>query len=76
VHIDRLLHPERHPRPRKEVPTFTDWFEGRFWREWVVARKNKPSEVESKESIFNTHLKDAFGEMHLDEIDVRGFART
>jgi integrase len=41
----------------------------------VVARKNKPSEVESKKSIFKIHLKDAFGEMYLDEIDVGAIAR-
>ena len=74
-HIDRLLHPERYPKPRKEVPTFAEWFEGRFWREWVVARKNKPSEVESKQSIFKIHLKKAFGEMYLDEVDVGAIAR-
>ncbi len=74
-HIDRIVHPERYPRPRKEVPTFEEWFQGRFWREWVVARKNKPSEVESKESVFKIHLKQAFGEMHLDEIDVGAIAR-
>lgn len=74
-HIDRLLHPERYPRPRKEVPTFDEWFNGRFWREWVVARKNKPSEVESKKSIYRVHLKDAFGDAYLDEIDVGAIAR-
>jgi hypothetical protein len=74
-HIDRLLHPERAPKPRKEVPTFKEWFEGRFWHEWVVSRKNKPSEVESKRSIFRVHLADAFGELPLDEIDVATIAR-
>jgi integrase len=74
-HIDRLLHPERAPKPRKEVPTFKQWFEGRFWHEWVVSRKNKPSEVESKRSIFRVHLADVFGELPLDEIDVATIAR-
>jgi hypothetical protein len=32
---------------RKEVPTFDKWFNGRFWREWVDSRKNKPSEAEA-----------------------------
>src|SRR5690349_8622338 len=31
----------------KEVtPTFAEWFSGRFWTEWVIARKNKPSSIE------------------------------
>src|SRR5262245_60993892 len=47
-HIDRTKHPERYPKPRREVPTFSEWFKGRFWREWVVARRNKPSEQSSK----------------------------
>lgn len=24
-HIDRVLHPERHPKPREEVMTFAEW---------------------------------------------------
>lgn len=47
--------------PQKvEVPTFTDWFKGRFWDEWVVGRKNKPTEVRSKNIIFDLHLKPRF----------------
>jgi len=53
---------------KKEVPTFEDWFEGRFWREWVVGRQNKPSERESKMSIFRVHLQPYFGKKRLDEI--------
>jgi len=68
AHIERVLHPERAPRPREEVPTFHDWFTGRFWREWVVGRKNKPTEVRSKETIYACHLRAAFGELRLDEI--------
>ncbi|MCU1278319.1 MAG: phage integrase family protein, partial [bacterium] len=49
--------------------TFAEWFKGRFWNEWVVGRKNKPSEVESKEGIYNFHLKPYFGSMQLDDID-------
>jgi integrase len=66
-HIERVLHPERVP-PRKETPTFAEWFEGRFWKEWVLGRKNKPSEVRSKNIIFNCHLEPRFGGMPLDEI--------
>ncbi|CAN5881360.1 hypothetical protein BH11MYX3_BH11MYX3_26510 [soil metagenome] len=66
-HIERLLHPERVPTT-KEVLTFDEWFNGRFWREWVVGRRNKPTEVTSKEIIYRCHLKEAFGELRLDEI--------
>jgi integrase len=74
-HIERVLHPERVPE-RKEIPTFDDWFTGRFWREWVVGRKNKPTEVASKQVIYKCHLKDAFGAKPLDKIgtgDVAAF---
>jgi hypothetical protein len=54
--------------PAKEVPTFDEWFTGRFWREWVVGRRNKPTEVKSKEYIYALHLKPAFGKLRLDQI--------
>ena len=66
-HIERTLHPERVPQP-KEVPTFAEWFKGRFWREWVIGRRNKPTEVKSKDFIYEGHLKPAFGALQLDEI--------
>src|SRR5215831_4840032 len=61
---------------KKEVPTFHEWFNGRFWREWVIARRNKPTEVRSKQYIYERHLKPAFGDVKLDEIhtsDVAAF---
>jgi len=67
-HIERTLHPERAGLKTKEVPTFHEWFTGRFWREWVVGRRNKPTEVKSKEVIYNCHLKGVFGDLRLDEI--------
>ena len=66
-HIERVLHPERVPQI-KEAPTFAEWFKGRFWREWVIGRRNKPTEVKSKDFIYEGHLKPAFGELRLDEI--------
>jgi integrase len=60
---------------KKEVPTFREWFKGRFWTEWVLARKNKPTEVRSKTIIFDNHLEPAFGDKRLDEIDVGTVAR-
>lgn len=68
-HIERILHPERVPKKR-EVMTFAEWFNGRFWKEWVVGRKNKPSEVREKKNIFACHLEKRFGAMPLDEITV------
>ncbi len=52
----------------EEVPTFDEWFNGRFWREWVVGRKNKHTEVISKQTIYECHLKDFFGPLRLDQI--------
>jgi integrase len=66
-HIDRILHPERQPQ-RKECPTLKEWFDGRFWNEWVLA-ENKPSERAAKRGIFDTHLGPFLGEMRLDEIN-------
>jgi integrase len=40
-----------------------------------VARKNKPTEVKSKEIIFRVHLEPAFGDVALDAIDVGSVAR-
>jgi integrase len=62
------------PPEKKEVPTFDEWFNGRFWLEWVIGRKNKPTEVRSKEIIYRVHLKKAFGHKRLDEIDVGAVA--
>jgi integrase len=66
-HIARVQKPTLETR-KKEVPTYDDWFNGRFWREWVVARKNKPTEVRSKKIIYRVHIKPVFGEMRLDKI--------
>jgi len=63
------------PPVEKEVPTFDEWFQGRFWNEWVVGRKNKPTEVRSKKIIYRIHLKDRLGDKRLDEIGVGEIAR-
>jgi integrase len=73
-HIERCLHPERVPL-RKGCPTFKEWFHGRFWTEWVLGRKNKPSEQREKTVIYDCHLGPRFGEMALDEITVAEVAR-
>lgn len=67
------------PAAEQAMPTFDEWFNGRFWNEWVISRKNKPSEVESKESIYRCHLKAVFGHRRLDAIrtaDVAAFKAT
>jgi integrase len=68
-HIERKLHPERVPT-RKETPTYHEWFHGRFWNEWVIGERNKPSEQIAKKSIYKQHLGPAFGELHVHEIGV------
>ncbi|HLL24953.1 MAG TPA: hypothetical protein VK427_22620 [Kofleriaceae bacterium] len=60
---------------KKELPTFTEWFNGRFWTEHVIAQDNKPSEVESKQSIMKIHLEPMFGSKRLDEIDIGSINR-
>jgi integrase len=55
------------------VPTFEDWFSGRFWNESVLGGPrgaNKASEQQSKRRIFRYYLKDFFGGIPLDKIDV------
>jgi integrase len=84
AHILRVLNPLP-DAVKKEVPTYEEWFWGsdstatepigRFWIEWVVARKNKPSEVESKQGIYTCHLRNAFGKLRLNEIDESAIAR-
>jgi len=63
------------PPVEKEVPTFDEWFNGRFWLEWVIGRKNKPTEVRSKQGAYRVHIKDRLGDKRLDEIDVGEIAR-
>jgi integrase len=69
AHIERVLSPAPDAPKPKEVPTFAEWFNGRFWDEWVVSRANKPSETESKRSIYEHHLRVPLGDLRLDQID-------
>ena len=68
-HIEQTLHQERTPSP-DDCPTYEGWFNGRFWREWVISERNKPSEQISKHSSFKDYPKPAFGPLRLDEIGV------
>jgi integrase len=53
---------------RKEAPTLNEWFNGFFWREWVVARRNKPSEMKAKETIYAKYLGPMLGRYRIDQI--------
>ena len=86
AHIQRVLEEFHNPTvKKKEVPTFAEWFmgdstdpgkpNGRFWIEWVIGRKNKPSSAEEKLGVYHVHLKDAFGRLPLDQIRVGEIAR-
>lgn len=66
--IREALAPKLVSPPKQEVPTFAEWFKGRFWREWVIGRRNKPTEVKSKDFIYEGHLKPTFGDLRLDQI--------
>lgn len=69
AHIRRLIEAVD-PKERKEVPTFEEWFLGRYMREWCEGQQNKPGTVFEKRSIFKHHLRGSFGPLRLDEIDV------
>ena len=73
AHIERVRNPQP-KKERKEVPKFGEWFRGRFWREWVVGRKNKPGEADEKMRVFESRLEKRFGERRLDEIGVAEIA--
>jgi integrase len=70
AHIERVRNPPPPAPEKREVPTFAEWFNGRYWREWVISRKNKPSTVEGKRSVYEHHLEPAFGRMPIDRIKV------
>src|SRR5450432_1097622 len=63
AHIERLLRGE--PPERKEAPRFEE-FAVDFLN--ISRAKNKPSEIDSKESILRVHLTPAFGKRRLDQI--------
>jgi integrase len=69
-HLLRLLEAARKPKPRKEMPTFEEWFLGRYMTEWCEGQQNKPGAVSEKRSIFEHHLRGHLGPLRLDEIDV------
>ena len=85
-HVDRVIRDWHSPAVEKrKVPTFAEWFwgedssaaepRGRFWIEWVIGQKNKPSEREAKRSIYLTHLQHALGALPLDAITTSEVAK-
>jgi integrase len=74
-HIDRTLEEFRNPQVKKEGPTFSSWFKGRFTDEWIVGRGNKPGEAVQKKLIFEGRLEPVFGHLRLDQIGVTEIAQ-
>jgi integrase len=70
AHIRRLIEAAANPQQRKEIPTFEEWFLGRYMKEWCEGQQNKPGTITEKRSIFRHHLRGFFGPLKLDEIDV------
>src|SRR5437016_3501632 len=68
--VERAFKGEDEPTEIEAMPTFEEWFNGRFWREWVVGRKNKPSEAAAKKNVFDNHLQKPFGTLRLNHIGV------
>jgi integrase len=54
------------PVQKKEVPTFDEWFNGRYMTDWCVV--NKTGTVAEKVGAYNFRLKKVFGHLRLDEI--------
>jgi integrase len=85
AHIERVLKGKPETAETKEVPSYGEWFwgsnpdaeepNGAFWLEWVVANKNKPSERESKISIYRHHLGPRFARLPIDRIDSQVVAK-
>lgn len=69
-HLLREIEAARKPKPRKEVPSFEEWFLGRYMKEWCEAQQNRLGTIVEKKSIFEHHLRGIIGPLRLDEIDV------
>jgi integrase len=73
---------------RGPIPTLDEWVygtanpndpkaepNGRYWEEWVISRKNKPSTVEAKKEIYRLHIHPELGSCRLDQIKSASVAR-
>lgn len=68
---EERLHIQRTKNPtvlKPAAPKFGEFFNGRFWQEWVIARKNKPGEMEEKKRVFERYLRPRFASKPLDGI--------
>ena len=68
--IASALRPVPEQPKKAQAPTYDEWFNGRFWKEWVIGERNKHSERLSKLSSYKMYLGPAFGKLRLDEIGV------
>ena len=66
-HIESLR--EQQSAEKEVELTFTQWFRGRVWSEWVIGEENKPGTREEKDSVFRVHLEPFFGDMRMHDID-------
>ena len=66
--IERVLRGPVVVPSKKEVPTFEDWFHGRFWTERLLSRQQSDGELENKRCIYKYHLGPFLGAMPLDTI--------
>ncbi len=66
--IELVLRAPTHEPARKEVPTFEEWFHGRFWTERLLSRQQSAGELANKECIYKYHLGPFFQAMRLDDI--------
>jgi integrase len=66
--IERVLREPADAPQKKEVPTFDEWFHGRFWTERLLSRQQSVGELENKRCIYKHHVGPFFGEMALDKI--------
>ena len=63
----------KEPEPAKEIPTLSVW--SRDFLDVYAATNNKPSEVDSKESIMRVHLLPVLGELRLNQIKKQDIER-
>ena len=54
---------------REPAPTLAEWFDGRFWTEWVIGEGNRKGTQTEKQCLFDHHLRESLGHIPLDEID-------
>jgi integrase len=71
-HIKRVLDPSA---PEPVLPTLSEWFDERFWTEWVIGEGNRPGTQGEKRSAFDQHIRPVLGDTPLDRIDTAAIQR-